>query len=67
MAPEKIRIEDEMLSPFCSKIKKKYTIKTGGINKLVPNLIPKKNYVVHYRNLQYYLSQRLILILFTEY
>ena len=67
MAPEKIRIEDEMLSPFCSKIKKKYNIKTGGINKLVPNLIPKKNYVVHYRNLQYYLSQRLILILFTEY
>ena len=52
MAPEKIKIEDNMLSPFCSKIKKKYDIKTGGINKLAPNLMPKKNYGVHYRNLQ---------------
>ena len=61
MAPEKIKIEDNMLSPFCSKIKKKHDIKTGGINKLAPNLIPKKNYAVYYRNLQYYLSQALIL------
>ena len=36
-------------------------LKKGGINKLVPNLMPKKNYVVHYRNLKYYLSQGLIL------
>ena len=33
----------------------------GGINKLVPNLMSKNNYVVYYRNLQYYLSQGLIL------
>ena len=24
----------------------------GGINKLMPNLLPKKNYVGHYRNLK---------------
>ena len=61
MAPEKIKIEDDMLSPYWSEIKRKYDIKSGGINKLAPNLIPKNNYVVYYRNLKYYLSQRLIL------
>ena len=57
MAPEKIKIEDDMLSPYCSEIKRKYDIKSGEINKLVPNLIPKNIHVVHYRNLKYYLSQ----------
>ena len=61
MAAEKIKIEDDILSPYYSEIKKEYDIKTGGINKLAPNLMPKKNYAVHYRNLQYYLSQGLIL------
>ena len=28
VAPEKIKIEDEMLSPFCSKIKRKHDIKS---------------------------------------
>ena len=57
MAPEKIKIKDELLSPHCLEIKNKYDIKSGDINKLVPNLMSKKNYVVHYRNLKYYLSQ----------
>ena len=61
MAPEKIKIEDEMLSPYSFEIKNEYDIKTGGINKLAPNLMSKKNYGVHYKNLQYYLSQGLIL------
>ena len=61
MAAEKIKIEDEMLSPYSSKIKNKYDIGTSSINKIVPNLMLKKNYVVHYRNLQYHLSQGLIL------
>ena len=42
-------------------MKNKYDIKSGDINKLVPNLMSRKNYVVHYRNLKYYLSQGLIL------
>ena len=50
-----------MLSPFCLEIKNKYDIKSGDINKLVPNLMSRKNYVVNYRNLKYYLSQGLIL------
>ena len=60
LAPEKIEIEDEMLSPYCLEIKSKHDIKSGDINKLVPKLMSKKNYVVHYRNLKYYISQGLI-------
>ena len=61
MAPEKIKIKDEMLSHYCLEIKNKYDIKSGGINKLAPNLLPKKDNVVHYRNLKYYISQGLII------
>ena len=45
-----------MLSKYCGKIADEYGIKVGGVNKLVPNLTDKVKYVVHYRNLQYYLS-----------
>ena len=48
---------EEMLSPIRLEIKNKYDIKAGGTNKLIPYLLPKKNYVVHYRNLKYYLSK----------
>ena len=34
----------------------KYEIKVGDIEKLIPNLGNKINYVVHYKNLQLYLS-----------
>ena len=61
MAPEKIKIKDEMLYTYWLEIKNKYDIKLGGINKLAPNLLPKRNYVVDYRNLKYYLSQGLII------
>ena len=47
MAPEKIKIKDEMLSPYCLKIKNKHDIKSEDINKLTPNLMSKKNYIVH--------------------
>ena len=50
-----------MLLPYSLKIKKEYDIKTADINKLAPNLMPKKNYVIHYRNLQYCLPQGLML------
>ena len=55
LAPEKLEISQNMLSKYCSDIADKYVIKVGRVNKLVPNL-RKKKYVVHYRNLQLYLS-----------
>ena len=38
------------------KIADKYEIKVGDAKKLIPNLGNKSNYVVHYRNLQLFLS-----------
>ena len=67
MAPEKIKIKGEMLSSYSRENAKGFDIKTRGINKLVPSLLRKKNYVVHYRNLKYDLSQGLILKKCTEY
>ena len=61
MAPEKIIIKEEWLSPYCLEIQKEHDFKKGGINKLVPHLMPKYNYAVHYRNLRHYSSQGLIL------
>ena len=51
-----------MLSKYCSDIAYKHGIKVDGVNKLVPNLRDKIMYVVHYRNLQYYLSLGITLI-----
>ena len=45
-----------MLSKYCKKIPDKYEIKVGDVKKLIPKLGNKTNYVVHYRNLQLYLS-----------
>ena len=45
-----------MLSPYCDEIREKYNISTGLVQKLIPTLTDKKNYVTHYRNLQLYLD-----------
>ena len=56
LAPKKFEISQNMLSNYCSNIANENRIKIGGVNKLVPNLGNKSKYVVHYRNLQLYLS-----------
>ena len=56
LAPEKLAISSDMLSKYCKKTADKYEIKVGDVKKLIPNLGNKTNYVVHYRNLQLYLS-----------
>ena len=45
-----------MLSKYCKEIADKYNIKVGDVKKLIPNLGNKIKYVVHYKNLQLYLS-----------
>ena len=45
-----------MLSDYCKDIADKYGRKVGDVKKLIPNLGNKTNDVVHYRNLQLYLS-----------
>ena len=56
LAPEKIAIQSDMLSKYCKEIAGKYKIKVGDVKKLIPNLGNKTKYVLHYRNLQLYLS-----------
>ena len=56
LAPEKLAVSSDMLSNYCKKIADKYEIKVGDVKKLIPNLGSKTNYVVHYINLQLYLS-----------
>ena len=59
LAPEKLAISSDMFSNYCKKITDKYEIKVSDVKKSISNFGNKTNYVVHYRNLQLYLSLRL--------
>ena len=59
LAPEKLEISQNVLSNYFFNIANEYRIKIGGVNKLVPNLGKKNKYIVHYKNLQLYLSLRM--------
>ena len=56
VAPEKVKVANNILSTYCKKIAKKYNISIGLVSKLIPTLRDKKEYVMHYRNLQLYLD-----------
>ena len=56
VAPEKLNVSNDMLSEYCKKIAEKYNISIGLVRKLTPTLKDKKEYVLHYRNLQLYMD-----------
>ena len=55
MAPEKMKIKKDMQPPEQIELSDMYDISVGDVNKLIANTLPKEHYVVHYRNLKYYL------------
>ena len=55
LCPEKVKVSNNMLSA-CKKITEKYNISIGLVSKLIPTVRDKKEYVLHYRNLQLYLD-----------
>ena len=55
-AAEKIKVSDDMRSDYCREMKDKFNISSGNVNKLIPTLGDKKNYVLHEENLKLYLS-----------
>ena len=52
LAPEKINMPKEWLFKYCLTIAYAHNITTGKVKILVPNLLNKSNYMIHYRNLQ---------------
>ena len=59
---KKIEVSNDMLSKYCKDIADWYDIKVVDDKKLIPSLSDKVKYVVHYRNLKYYLSLGITLI-----
>ena len=56
LAPERIVVKEEFLSPYQLELKNKMGIKgNSSVAKLVPNFNKKVKYVTHYRNLKLYL------------
>jgi len=50
LAPQKMKVTHEMLSPYCKNLSNGHIF----TEKLIPNLQDKTNYVLHYRNLKLY-------------
>ena len=61
MAPEKLKVTEDMLSKEQIETIKQSDLKVGVTKKLIPNLYSKKNYIVDYRNLKHYLDNGWIL------
>ena len=56
LAPERLLVDNNMLSQCSQEIKNKLDMGNSKVEELAPNLFDKKNYVVHFRNLKFYLA-----------
>ena len=62
LAPERLQVKESYLSATQVNIRAQYdNIRNDLQAKLIPNLMNKKRYVLHYRNLRFYLEHGLIL------
>ncbi|GET66364.1 uncharacterized protein LOC110249295 [Rhizophagus irregularis DAOM 181602=DAOM 197198] len=61
LAPERMKVKKEWLSKKQQEIIACSGQRYTPTDKLIPNLFDKDEYVVHYRNLQYYVSQGLVI------
>ena len=60
LAPERLNVQIEMLSETQIEVRTHYCMSASAWNvKLIPNLMPKKSYLCHYLNLQFYISHGL--------
>ena len=58
LAPEKLTVTDDLLSSYA----KSFGPRGQCCSKLIPNLRPKRKYVVHYRNPQLHMKLGLRLV-----
>ena len=56
LAPQKIKVTDDMLSRYCSNMAKKYDVKLSDVKKVIPIFWAREKYIVHYKNFQLYTS-----------
>jgi hypothetical protein len=56
LAPEKVKVAEDMLSPYAKRLLEDLDLKGTSTEKLIPILNAEKKYVVHYRNLKLYFS-----------
>ena len=54
LAPEKMKVMPNMLSPYCQQLVEQLNLGGASVPKLVPNLYDKTHYILHYCNLRLY-------------
>ena len=59
LAPDKRLLQYEMLNEYQLQILVHYAVPKSSlkVQKLIPHLLPRRNYIIHYRNLRLYLEE----------